>query len=269
MKINAKNFKKPKTNKKKVVKSSIKNIARIETKKFMARTAEKKECYTSGTLSLVPPNAATNNTYNLINAEAPLYNLPEGSGSSSRQGTKITQTGAYLNGYIRMLPYDATTNNNPKPMIIVMFLFRQKGIASNTTPNSYTTDFFDTNNSDQGFSGNVADLVKYYNTDKYIILKKRVFKIGYQSLTGMSGVSANALETNNDSQRCVLFKMNLKKQICPKGLRTITFSDGSSNKQNTYILFQAFYQSGDSWVSGSTQSPIIINYNLINTYTDY
>lgn len=208
-----------------------------------------------------PANVGT-----LLNMNDITQGITQGVGQGQRIGNRITIKKAMFKGYLSVPDYKVYTNNTDAltqaPRYVKMVLFRQK--ISSLVPTSIA-DLFQDGNTERAPANNLFDMLSYFNTDKYTILKTKVFKLGSAS----PDVAATYLYQNNDFRRSIMFKMDITK-LYPKILK---YDDLTARAQNTnlYCIFLHAFADGHSI---SAQAPVyrfpetILSYTTELTFAD-
>lgn len=133
--------------------------------------------------------------------------ISQGTGQGDRLGNKIKITNARLRFTLLPIAYDGV-NNQPLPVIVrTMFMYDKKNPNTAPTPGA-NGDFFQNGDSSAGFAGDISDLIRPVNTDRYVVKHVKDYKIGWANYSGVTGADpAQAYYANND------FKMMVKKSV--------------------------------------------------------
>lgn len=225
-----------KTLKRKYVrKSSIKRVV----KDVIHRAAETKtiQRYNLGQ-NLVPSNAATFQS-NIIEL-GPGVNMviSQGAGQGQRLGNRIETVSHTFKGNLVAYPQDATTNPNPRPLQVKMYIFYDKTDPV-ALPQPVTFPFFQDGSGVVGFANDLVDTWRPINTDRYRILYQRTFKLGFSEYAGTAASTTNQAlfqaYANNDYKLNCPFSVNLTKHQIKK----IRYND-TNNEPTTRRLFCMF-----------------------------
>lgn len=178
-----------------------------------------------------------------------LPNMAQGTGENQRIGNQIRITSGIIRGQVNLLPYNATTNPNPAPVWVKMFLYKQlyNDAASATAPVADGNNFFRGNGTVLPFQSNVLDLDLPINDSLYRLCATKTFKIGAASYSTSGPVSSGGYFDN--SPMCKKFSINWGK-FCRKNIK---FNDGTSYPQNESIYLIVQPVAAD----GSTTAPYI------------
>lgn len=162
-----------------------------------------------------------------------IIGVSQGTGQGSRVGNKINVVKATLKGVIHInTTFDSTANYNMCPLYVAMYIIKLKPNLSDdqyTVSQMITNAFFENGNGQNGFQGRLFDLTRDYNTTVMTVLKKRVFKVGVNSV--QSGFGVNAPNGTNQSYSdgtvgiSKMFSIDVTKYLS----KTMTFNDGSNS----------------------------------------
>lgn len=226
--------------------------------------------------------ATAHSLYSSTNALAPVNNvfalgadgvsiaINQGTSQSQRVGNRIRVKSLWFKGVLAVLPYDATTNPNPRPTQVKMVFFYDK-----TNPNSLPNPFaggaagpFQGGGGTNNFQNDLVDMVMPFNTDRYRILATRTYKLGYSQYAGTAASAANQTAyqaySNNDYRLNYQISMNLTKYY-PKMLR---FNDNNAIPTNRGLYVMFFYANADGSQAGNGWSQVGFQYMQSLTYTD-
>lgn len=139
--------------------------------------------------------------------------ISQGTGQGNRIGNTIKTKKLTWKGTIVPLPQESTTNPNPRPQQVKLWIFYDK--TDPTAVPDPRTNFFQNGNSSKGFQDDLADLWSPVNTDRYRILTSRTFKLGYSQYAGTAATPANQGQqqaySNNDFKYNCDFSIDLTK----------------------------------------------------------
>jgi len=192
-----------------VAAASKTNLRQI-VKREIARNVENKTAQQySLNQNLYPSNSASF-SYNTIELGInPNMTINQGVGSSGRIGNEIKTKKLTWKGIIAPLPYDATYNNLPTPVVLKLWIFYDK--TDPTAIPAPLSNFFQYGGTNKGFSNDLVDTIFPENTDRYRILTTRTFKLGFANYEG-SGLNAAAQAfANNDFKFNQEFSIDLTK----------------------------------------------------------
>lgn len=232
-----------------------KSLVRV-IKKQISLGRENKMRQNGGSFFILPTSAVNYQT-NCIIPISPYYevglsagqqlDITQGTGVSNRIGNRINTKSAYLRALIFPLPYSVTTNPNPQPLNVTMWIFKMKSGLTDSTGNVLNTlqnNFFKFQNSATGITNTVADFVGTVNPDTVNLLYRKTFKIGY-AVDGGTGNNAQFQSyANNEYKYNAHIKMNLTKYI----RKNIHYLDGNATPMTatTWMCFTVNYASGAS-----------------------
>lgn len=160
--------------------------------------------------------------------------IQQGVGVNSRVGNKIKTKYLMMKGTIVPLPYNATTNTAPAPLMVKMVVFYDR--TNPTQEPQPATNMFQQQGANAGFFNDLTDLWRPYNTDRYRILTTRSFKLGYANNGGTGAQAGFQNLANNDFKMVANFKINLTKYY-PKHVKY----DDNAQEPTTRGLWCLFY----------------------------
>lgn len=163
--------------------------------------------------------------------------INQGVQKSQRVGNEIKVKRAVVQGYVNLLPYNATTNTKPAPVMIKMWVVSNKqinGIILSAT--NIGTQFFDVVNGATGLQGNMLDLLFTVNPESWRVHKSKQFELGYTS----GSVTGAAYDNSKFNHK---FSFDVTKH-----LNTIKYDDTAvaPTNKNLYLIMQSVYPDGTS-----------------------
>lgn len=203
--------------------------------------------------------------------------IDQGTGQGNRVGNKISTVSATLRGVIRpQLNFEATTNYNPCPMYVVIWVV---SLAKHLTDSTATLDvvcansFFQDGSVSSGFQGTLVDLTRTVNRQHVTVHAKRVHKLGYSEYVSSFAAnnSNNAAQRfmNNDFPLSKIFSIKLRFQ------RNLIFNDNSPNPSNMrrwYFFMVPYRVDGNAWLTSAGQPngpvPLICDYAVDYKFKD-
>lgn len=252
-------------------------------RKVIERTAEQKcaNYFYAGKELYNTNSASFQNQVLILTADSTTngsYQIQQGTFQGQRIGNKVTTKKVSLKGTVLVnTVYDATTNYNPCPMYITMWIIKLKPHLTDEVATLDTVvqqSFFQQGNTSTGFAGTIVDMQKTVNQNHVTLLKKRVFKVGMAEVVSSSGNNVNNTIQqkfmNNDASMARMFSMDITKCI-PK---VQAFNDGTNITvaRRTYMFFSACRLDGGAIVTsiGAVTGPIpaYLNLGLQYNYTD-
>lgn len=171
--------------------------------------------------------------------------IPQGSGQGNRVGNRIETVSHVFKGTLTPNPYNATTNPNPRPTQLKMWVFYDKTDPT-AVPNPIGNPFFQDGNGVTGFANDLVDHWRPVNTDRYRVLATRTFKLGYSQYAGTAATvanqGANQAYSNNDFKMNCGFSINLTKHQ----IKHIRFNDTNNEPmtRRMFVMFQPVEASG-------------------------
>lgn len=185
---------------------------------------------------------------------SPAMPISQGTGVGNRIGNRITTRRLTVKGHIVPLPYNEFTNGVPQPYVVKLVMFYDK--TSPTGMPNPTTNFFQINNNNRGFTGDLVDMDWPVNVDRYRILATKTLKVGYSASNFTGYAPTYQAFQNNDFKMNGRFSFNLTKHF-PK---VVTFDENSSTSTSRPIFMMAFFAAGSGTIVTNTQIPLQLSY---------
>lgn len=198
--------------------------------------------------------------------------ISQGNSAQQRVGNKIMLSKVTLRGMITPRTYQTTntsespSNNAPEPFLFKLWIGYQKDTAYNEVSASLP-NFFQEGLTSAAPSGTLMDTFRKVNTDKYRIVKTRVFKVGPQSIvTTQNGTVSlnNQNYANNDFKFNQQFSFDVTK-YCVKVLK-YNDTNNQPNARGLYWWVEALDPTGISFTAG--RFPASLSYELNIEYKD-
>lgn len=228
------------------------------TKKMVRRTivnmAETKSMQQYVYATTPPPttDAGFDASIRVVGPSGGTLPISQGTGQANRVGNKIQTQSCTLKGALLPLPYNATTNPNPRPMVVTMFFFLDRR-SPNTIPTPQASaDFYQNGNGAGTFDTELVDGLAPVNTDCYRIFMKRTFRVGCASYAGTGNLPAQQNYSNNDFPMLVRFKLNVTKHL-PK---TYKFADNNTSPTNRRLYWMCLVNWADGNAMSATTRPL-------------
>lgn len=211
-----------------------KSIAKI-VKSIISRQAENKSWFDYGSNeSIVTAALTTFSSKNLI------PQLAQGTGKSGRVGNEIRIKSGFIRGHVNIKPYNATSNPNPCPVYVKMWIISCKDINTHVLSNTnIANDFFDIVNSSTGPQASMIDMDFTVNKDAWTVYATKTVRLGSTYSFSPSPVSTGSYFDN--SPMSVPFSFNFG-----KNLKTIKYDDNvtTPTNRNMFIIFQCVTAEG-------------------------
>jgi len=247
-------------------KGSIKKVVRRE----LSRVAEVK------TLSHNVLNAVLSSSADSVNANIQnTFELgfdgvniacSQGTGQGNRIGNRVILKNGTFKGCLVPLPYHATTNPVPRPVIVkmVMYYDRSDPLGVPQPFSTGTAAFFQNGNTNQPFLNDLADTWSDINKDRYRVFATKVFKLGAAAYTGSGNSPDNQGFINNDFKYNGNFKIDFTKMI-PK---VVQFNDNSAIPTSRSIYCTFFYCLADGQNAGGAWRMVGLQWTSQVKFTD-
>lgn len=186
--------------------------------------------------------------------------IAQGSTSSTRVGNQIRVVKANLNMCFNMTPYNATTNPNPSPIYIKMWLVSYRLENQLTSLSlSICNTFFKTNNGNIAPQGNLLDMEFEVDEELFKVHASRTICLGQTGGVGTNVYySTTSTFDNNKSTARVVFP-------CGKLLGMLRYNDASSSyttNKNLWLIAQPVNANGlGASIGPIAQCTWMINYH--------
>lgn len=241
-------------------------LASIQKKMRKLKFEQKEKRYSQNTLinnTNSGGNACDSNVYNLM-PNATTLAISQGTGQGDRIGNKIKITRAILR--FNLMPVQDSVNNQSVPVIVrTMFIYDKLNPTAAPTPNA-NGDFFQNGNSTGDFAGDLTDLTRPINTDRYCVHHVRDYKVGWSSYAAGAGADpAQQYYMNNDFKMLVKRTVNYNKYI----VHNLTYNDTNNapiNRGLWFFCYAVICSPITTPTLNYNMSRIIFNYEL--KYTD-
>lgn len=227
-------------------------------KRIIARDVENKtvqQIVNTRALS-VPADAIGFDTFNVISLGPAAVSLPitQGTGQGNRVGNTIKTKKLSLKGVIYPLPYNLTTNAIMRPLQVRMWIFYDRANPTEFPAPAVGANFFQNGSSSVGPAGDLTDMYRPVNTDRYRVLEQRTFKLGYANYGGTVPGPDAQFFANNDFSLNQIFSFSLAKHY-PK---LVKFNDNNADPttRHLYLLVEVVPAVGGSFVSATQPANI-------------
>lgn len=239
-----------KTKKSMKIKSNVKMVKSI-VKQEIHRQEENKMRQNGGTGSILP-TTHTNYQTNCIIPLSPYYeaglsvaqnlDIAQGTSIASRIGNRINTRSGRLRFVLYPSAYNATTNPNPQPCNVTMWIFKLKSGLTDSSSNVLGTlqnNWFKYGSSSIGIQNNLGDNVLIPNPDFIQVLKRKIFKVGCAVDNGTGGSATLQYFANNDYKYNNIYSIDCTKYI----RKNIHYPDNSliPSTATTWCAFTVSY----------------------------
>lgn len=212
--------------------------------------------FTSGNILQLTPSVQTNY----------IYTITQGTGSGNRTGNQVKLRNAVLKFVIYPTPYNVTSNPNPRPLNITMYIVSgKKSVQSNSVADMATicnSNIYKLGSSSSAMVGTLYDTISYINNDVLQLHYQTTFKVSPAEYYTPNATQANY--NNNDYKYNQMRRINVTKYL-PKNF---TFDDANNNStsKQVFAIFSPVYATGESMAS--TTFPCAIFASVDITYED-
>lgn len=148
---------------------------------------------------------------------------------------------------VNLLPYDATNNNQPRPVWVKIWVVRDLKNAGQlaTMDSTSFVNFFNGNNTSLPFQNNTLDTVFDVNTDNFRVLTTRMFKLGCTSMYNVAPLPNTTTSYLDNSVMAKSITIDYTKYV-RKQLKYQDNVSGLPNNDNLYFVIQAVACDGSS-----------------------
>lgn len=245
-------------------KITVKNVKAIVKKAVVGNLEHKKKEY-SATRTIFPYLGAQDTNVFPLSPFASYLDIQQGTGDGARVGNQIKILKGTVTFTLWPFNYNVATNAVPIPQDVMFVIFYDKNDDTNIPTPSANGDFYQNNNTTAGFSGNLTDLTRWINLDRYTVVYKKLFKLGF-AINQVNGADANNAQWSNNDYK--LNVMNHTVDYTKHLIKHVKFNDNNSNP-TTRGLFGMFITVPCNGAQfGSAQVPSTFTYQSRLIYTD-
>lgn len=241
-----------------------KAITRI-VKRVVARNEENKSKEYVNTRQILP--YAGNQDANVIplSPYASYLDITQGTADGSRIGNRIKIKHASITFTLWPYPYSSSLNAVPIPQDIQFYIFYDRQNDTEVPVPSSNGDFYQNNGSTSTFTGTLTDLTRWVNQDRYRVVYRRRFKLGFAQNAASGADANNANWSNNDYKLNIMnFKVNYTKWL----VKNVKYNDNNATPttRGLFCMWISVPCNGSTW--GSTQLPSTVTMQTRVTYED-
>lgn len=253
----------PARKKRRVRKVTTKAISRI-CKKIIARDVENKQAQYYDAIADIYPvtHAGFVNSVIPLTPYASYLAISQGTGESDRVGNRLKIKRIMFKGIILPTAYNVTSNPVPRPSEIIMWIYHSRDDP--TTLTAPDNSFLELNNGSQALSGNLFDTIAPVNNDKWVLHKRKVFKIGFAEYGGTGTTASQQSFANNDFKYNRKFSINVTKYA----VKHVKYNDNTTtpSTRGVFCVMQAVSATGGGYTSAYI--PAEMSYTLTMEYED-
>lgn len=145
--------------------------------------------------------------------------IAQGADTDERIGSQITMKNGQVRLFLNANIYDVTYNIAPQPMIVQVFIGYDR-TTGNGQPSATLPEFYEFNGQANAPTGEVLDTFKRINTERYVVVTRRTYKIGnaeyFGSGSGQPSTVGRQYYTNNDFQLSKQVTIDYSKHMIKK-----------------------------------------------------
>lgn len=195
--------------------------------------------------------------------------ISQGAGDGQRIGNKITTKNVTLKLNIYVAPYNASSNPNPKPYLVTLWIFKMANDAQESrsdAANMFVSNMFDLGNSSGSIQNNLTDHIRPYNNNVIRVLRKMTFKVGHSEYAGTGSSAASQNFTSNDYKLNIIKYLNVTKYVN----KTFRFEDTSTDPttKKTFFAFTFAPADGSSGALFDPYAPVRVSWYVDYKYKD-
>lgn len=219
--------------------STVSKRIRRYVKREIHRNIENKERMNYAANWAIQSSDAATGTFPLI------ISTTQGIGDDGRIGNQIKVVRGVYKATINLLPYNVTTNPQPLPCWIKVWVLKDiKNMGQLTTVDATAYgNLFRTNGTTMSFQGTPLDMTLEINKDYFRVLYQKCFKLGNANAYS-GGNPTNGASYFDNSPSAKQITINWGKWV----RKQLKFTEGSTQPQNDnlYIVYQAVACDGSS-----------------------
>lgn len=239
---------------------------KIAVKRVLRRQAEKKHVNVVDLgMIIMPSNSATaDGAIQQLSPGTGSFQIQQGTGQADRVGDRIQITRCTLKGTIVPNIYDVTTNPAPQPCVVQLIVFYDK---LNTTiyPAPFAANnFFQFGNTVAGFRNDLVDNWAMINSDRYTVVLRKHWKLGYAAYGGTGTTAAAQAFTNNDFKLNHEFSLDMTKYL----VKNVKYQDNNIDPTTRGLWFTFVATASDGTAYGAGRIPAHVQYSQDLTYID-
>lgn len=186
--------------------------------------------------------------------------MSNGTNDSTLIGNELKPKYGVLRGHVNLLPYNATTNPNPGPVYVKIWILKSlllQGQLNAPSTQLDFTSFFKINNSAVSFQGNMMDLELPVNQEYWRVLSTKTMRLGATSYSATGPVSSGTYFDNSVMSRRFVFNWG---RYCRKILKYAD-NGGTCTNNNVYFVLQVVGADGQT-----TTNYYPVEYHYVNHF---
>jgi len=169
-------------------------------------------------------------------------NAAQGTSQGTRIGNQLTIKSAKIKLIFHQKPYNATTNLTPAPLLLKVITFYDKLDTAALPPNLPLLYQNGASATDPDAQGSSIDLLKAYNTDRYVVKSTKIIKLGwsiYNTIVG--GQSTYQYHANNDFPMFNTYTLDYTKHL----VKTVKYNDAVASPTSRGLFMAIFVMGAD------------------------
>lgn len=228
-------------------KGTSKTTVKAIVKREIARNIENKTFSIYTSVQPVYPYGSPNfqASINPVTPYASYLSIVQGTSQGTRTGNEIKIKSLMFKFVLTPTIFDATFNFQPRPTDVILWIFYDK-TNDNIIP-QIGTDFLQLGGSSVPLQNSLIDITAPVNTDRYRVLFRKVYKVGFASYNGSGTLAAFQSFSNND------YKLNIRGSVnlMPYIVKHVKFNDNNATPttRGLFAVFQAVSAAGGAYSS--------------------
>lgn len=224
--------------------------------------------YDDGISALWPVASASfaNNNIFALTPQTSHMTVLQGVGQPNRIGNRVKTRRAILKYIIYPSPYDVTSNPNPTPIDVQVFIFSLKpNVDTYANAQSIATNsFFQSGSSSTGFASTVIDLLQDVNQDQVTIHYRKIHKVGFALNAGSGAIAAYQNWANNDYKYNAIKKVDITKFYT----KNLEFNDTTTTTTSRGLYMIVSYAPAYGGVPTTTSSLAFLEWQMDYYFED-
>lgn len=197
-----------------------------------------------------------------VSPNASYLAISQGTGDGQRVGNRIKIASLKLKGILHPRAYDASTNVQPVPQFVRVWLLYDKQ-DPNAVP-APTNDFLQSGSTTTSLSSTVGDVISEVNRDRYVVKYDKIFKVGFATYNEAGVAQTFQNFANNDFKLTQMLEIDITSMI-PS---TYVYNDNNSSPETRglYLAMESVTTTGSAQTVLTI--PMEMSFNLELKYTD-
>lgn len=186
--------------------------------------------------------------------------LSQGLGDGQRVGDEVNIKSGKMTLFVNLLPYNATTNPNPCPFWVRVWIVSYKKQQTNSiAATDILSSFFRVPTTSLSFQSNMLDMALEVNRESWTVHSERLIRVGSTAPSTTGPVSSGSYFDSSVASVNLDFTLPLRGPL--------VFNDGgtTASNKNLWLLMQTVPMNG---TNNSSYFSAECHYNISFDYTD-